>query len=107
MKSRFAAVVSVVLLQLSSCHPPPTPPPDPQGELIARGRQLFFNETFNGNGRTCGTCHPAENNLTLDPAFIATLPPNNPLFVAELLLLSVTILRIRGSCANSVSSWKT
>lgn len=43
----------------------------------------FFNETFAGNGRTCGTCHPAENNLTIDPAFIARLPKNDPLFVAE------------------------
>jgi hypothetical protein len=51
--------------------------------MIARGEKLFFNETFEGNGRTCGTCHPAENNLTLDPAFIARLPANNPLFVAE------------------------
>jgi hypothetical protein len=51
--------------------------------LIARGAQLFFGETFGGNGRTCGTCHPAENNLTIDPSFIATLPPTDPLFVAE------------------------
>jgi hypothetical protein len=51
--------------------------------LVARGEDLFFKETFNGNGRTCGTCHPAENNFTIDPAFIATLPANNPLFVAE------------------------
>lgn len=51
--------------------------------LIARGENLFFNETFNGNGRTCGTCHPADNNLTIDPKSIATLPSNDPLFVAE------------------------
>ncbi len=51
--------------------------------LIRRGERLFFQETFGGNGRTCGTCHPAENNLTIDPAFIATLPANDPLFVAE------------------------
>ncbi len=51
--------------------------------LVEKGRKIFFNETFNGNGRTCGTCHPAENNFTIDPAFIATLPPNDPLFVAE------------------------
>jgi hypothetical protein len=68
---------------ICSCHPPPPEPPDPQAELIARGRQIFFNETFNGNGRTCGTCHPAGNNLTLDAQFIATLPNNDPLFVAE------------------------
>jgi hypothetical protein len=51
--------------------------------LVARGAQLFFNETFGGNGRTCGTCHRAENNLTIDPAFIAKLPQSDPLFVAE------------------------
>lgn len=51
--------------------------------LVARGAQLFFNETFGGNGRTCGTCHRAENSLTIDPAFIATLPQSDPLFVAE------------------------
>jgi hypothetical protein len=45
--------------------------------------QLFFNETFGGNGRTCGTCHPETNNFTIDPKFIATLPDDNPLFVAE------------------------
>jgi cytochrome c peroxidase len=52
-------------------------------ELIERGEQLFFNQTFNGNGRTCGTCHPAENNFALDPQFIATRYPSDPLFVAE------------------------
>lgn len=51
--------------------------------LVARGAQLFFNETFGGNGRTCGTCHRAENNLTIDAAFIAKLPQSDPLFVAE------------------------
>jgi len=51
--------------------------------LIIKGADLFFNETFDGNGRTCGTCHPAENNLTIDPEFIATLPDRDPLFVAE------------------------
>ncbi len=51
--------------------------------LISKGENIFFNETFKGNGRTCGTCHPAENNFTIDPPFIATLPPDNPLFVAE------------------------
>jgi hypothetical protein len=57
--------------------------PPPQDPLIAKGRELFFNETFGGNGRTCGTCHRAENNFTIDPVFIATLPANDPLFVAE------------------------
>ena len=52
-------------------------------KLISQGAQLFFEETFNGNGRTCGTCHPASNNFTIDVPFINTLPANDPLFVAE------------------------
>ena len=52
-------------------------------KLISRGAELFFEETFRGNGRTCGTCHPASNNFTIDPEFIASLPANDPLFVAE------------------------
>ena len=42
--------------------------------VIAQGRQLFLNETFDGNGRTCGTCHAETNNFTVDPELIATLP---------------------------------
>ncbi|THJ24917.1 MAG: hypothetical protein CAF45_003770 [Nitrospira sp. CG24E] len=67
------------LSAVSACVSVPVPATD----LVSKGREIFFNETFNGNGRTCGTCHPAQNNLVLDPAFIATLPPTDPLFVAE------------------------
>jgi hypothetical protein len=59
------------------------PPPDPRAELVAFGRELFFNETFQGNGRTCGSCHPATNDFTIDPRFIASLSDDDPLFVAE------------------------
>ena len=52
-------------------------------KLIDKGFRIFTQEDWNGNGRTCGTCHPAENNFTIDPAFIASLPKDNPLFVAE------------------------
>jgi len=58
-------------------------PTTPLQILITRGRNLFNNETFNGNGRTCASCHAESNNLTIDPEFISTLPPNDPLFVAE------------------------
>ena len=83
--SRIGLVVGVTMgLMLAACQPmPPAPPPDAHAALIEKGRLIFFNETFNGNGRTCGTCHPATNNFTLDPAFIARLPKNDPLFVAE------------------------
>ncbi len=71
----------VGLMAFSSCQS--MPPPDPQAQLIAKGREIFLNGTFEGNGRTCGSCHPPENNFTIDPAFIATLPKDDPLFVAE------------------------
>jgi hypothetical protein len=51
--------------------------------LVRRGADLFINETFNGNGRTCATCHPALNNVTIDVPFIAGLYDDDPLFVAE------------------------
>jgi cytochrome c peroxidase len=52
-------------------------------KLISEGATLFFEATFSGNGRTCGTCHPSSNNFTIDAAFISTRPANDPLFVAE------------------------
>ncbi|MEY4547907.1 MAG: hypothetical protein RL685_4102 [Pseudomonadota bacterium] len=79
--------------------PPPAPPPrtpeelrcdaDPRVKLgLVRhdtcvGAELFFRNTFSGNGRTCGSCHPAGNNYTLDADYIATLADEDPLFVAE------------------------
>ncbi|MDD2738640.1 MAG: hypothetical protein PHR94_06870 [Methylomonas lenta] len=53
------------------------------GAKIARGRQIFHSETFAGNGRSCGSCHREDNNFTLDPNYIMTLPQSDPLFVAE------------------------
>ncbi len=64
-----------------------------QEQLIAEGHYLFFNETFDGNGRICGSCHPAENDFTLDAAFIAALPDDDPLFVAELNPVLATLER--------------
>lgn len=51
--------------------------------VIADGRRLFVDETFDGNGRTCATCHVEANNFTVDPALIASLPSSDPLFVSE------------------------
>jgi mono/diheme cytochrome c family protein len=72
------AAVVVFLGPLTAC-----PRPEPEPTPVDRGRALFFNETFAGNGRTCGTCHRAEDNFGLTPGFIATLPATDPLFVAE------------------------
>jgi cytochrome c peroxidase len=73
--------------RLASLFSPPAAfadtPFNSMNPLIAQGADLFFNATFGGNGRTCGTCHPAENNFTIDPEFIAQLPDSDPLFVSE------------------------
>jgi cytochrome c peroxidase len=50
---------------------------------VCAGARVFFDETFAGNGRTCGSCHPVANNYTLEPTFINGLPATDPLFVAE------------------------
>src|SRR5215208_4509202 len=47
------------------------------------GADLFFRETFNGNGRSCATCHRVDRNQTIDAAFMSTLGARDPLFVAE------------------------
>ncbi len=64
--------------------------PRVQSGLVSRevcaGAAIFFEETFDGNGRTCGSCHPAANNTTLDVGFIEELHqanPRDPLFVSE------------------------
>ncbi len=50
---------------------------------VCVGAELFFRDTFGGNGRSCASCHPAAHNYTIDPDFIATLPNSDPLFIAE------------------------
>ena len=58
-------------------------PPHTNTDLVAKGEDIFFNETFGGNGRTCVTCHRPEDNWRITPAFIATLPDDDPLFAHE------------------------
>ena len=42
-------------------------------DLVAEGEHVFLNETFSGNGRTCGTCHSPLNNFTIDVPFIPVI----------------------------------
>ncbi len=50
---------------------------------VEQGFTLFTQETFLGNGRTCLTCHRPDKEFGLPVSLIATLPPSDPLFVAE------------------------
>lgn len=82
---RFAARLVWVTLAVSACGDSLAPPNGgltPE-ELIAEGRRLFFEETFGGNGRTCGTCHP-EPDFVIGPAEIAAMPATDPLFAGQL-----------------------
>lgn len=49
----------------------------------AQGHNLFMFETFNGNGRTCATCHQPDIGFGLNPTKISFMNPTDPLFVAE------------------------
>ncbi len=51
-------------------------------EELAIGADLFFSETFEGNGRTCGTCHLASENYTL-PADLSGVSEQSPLMVGD------------------------
>ncbi len=82
-KIRLLVGTAAFIAALVSCDMKRPPPADSQAALIAKGEDIFFNETFDGNGRTCGTCHRAEDNFGLTPSFIATLPPDDSLFVSE------------------------
>lgn len=79
--------------------------------LVGRGAQLFFNEKFSGNGRTCGTCHRADRNLSIDVPFIARLPQSDPLFVAETnpalaRLENPTLMRNRGLILENLDGFE-
>ena len=76
-----AIMIAMTALFVSAC--PTTPSPDEPPTLIERGERIFLNETFDGNGRTCASCHRPTDNFGLTPAFVATLPDDDPLFVAE------------------------
>jgi cytochrome c peroxidase len=77
---------------------------------VDQGFNLFSKETFYGNGRTCLTCHRPEAHFSITPSLIATLPPNDPLFVAETnpqlaALENSCILRSRGLFLENIDGF--
>lgn len=60
----------------------------PVATQIAQGGNLFNGETFQGNGRTCATCHIASLNFALPPSniqsrFSTVSSTFDPLFIGE------------------------
>ena len=76
-------ILAIVVLLVCLYSLLPGLPASAEAELVAKGEDIFFNETFGGNGRTCVTCHRPEDNWRITPAFIATLPDDDPLFAHE------------------------
>jgi hypothetical protein len=83
------------------------------GTDVCAGADIFFRETFGGNGRTCGSCHPVANNLTIDKPFVDQLHAQNnrdPLFVAEfntqLSQLETADLRASGAILENVDGFE-
>ena len=83
------------------------------GTDVCAGADIFFRETFGGNGRTCGSCHPSANNLTIDKPFIDQLHAQNnrdPLFVNEfnpqLSQLETVDLRAVGAILENVDGFQ-
>src|SRR4051795_9383123 len=60
----------------------------PVATQVAQGENLFNGETFQGNGRTCATCHIANLNFALPPSniqsrFSTVSATFDPLFIGE------------------------
>jgi cytochrome c peroxidase len=60
----------------------------PVATQVAQGGNLFNGETFQGNGRTCATCHIASLNFALPPSniqsrFSTVSSTFDPLFIGE------------------------
>lgn len=47
-----------------------------------QGRNLFFKETFSGNGRTCATCHVPPT-FGMSPTDVSAKATDDPLFIAD------------------------
>ena len=96
--------------RLNACAQDPRVQAGLVSQQICAGADIFFRESFNGNGRTCGTCHSAGHNFTIDNAFVATLPASDPLFVAEqnpdLAALEGPDLRAQGGILENVDGFE-
>jgi hypothetical protein len=96
--------------RLSACRQDPRVVTGLVTAEVCAGARLFFDETFEGNGRTCGSCHPAANNFALDAAFVSSLPASDPLFVferdAQLATLETRFLRQSAGILENVDGFE-
>ena len=60
--------------------------------LAEQGDILFSQETFQGNGRTCASCHVPTEAFGMPPSHVATVPNDDPLFVNEFNVNTLVVL---------------
>lgn len=88
MLAGSAALGAVLVLAGAGAAPAGSEPPVgsvPRRSSYELGSDLFFHETFGGNGRTCATCHDPRNEFTVSPALVEAryqADPGGPLFRA-------------------------
>lgn len=79
----FGLAVMVISATLWACRP--SDEVNTIGTLEQRGEALFTEETFDGNGRVCSTCHEPDLFGTITPEFVReqfALDSTGPLFRA-------------------------
>lgn len=80
-RSRLPLALLLFAVGATSCAPGDTPPAVPS--QAERGAALFTQETFQGNGRVCSTCHILEAFGSITPEMIQARyaqDPGDPLF---------------------------
>lgn len=79
---RRAVVLAMTLLVFSGAQSLAAPN-ESRRAPYELGEDVFFHETFGGNGRTCATCHDPRNEFTVSPELVRQryqLDPGHPLF---------------------------
>jgi hypothetical protein len=97
-------IFSVLILSLAACA---------NTAAIDRGQALFLGETFNGNGRTCGSCHMPVDGFGISPKTIASLPADHPFFAVNVpgledadLLRTLGLVRVSDKDEDGVNEFR-
>jgi cytochrome c peroxidase len=81
---RAVAIASILVpLTVRTARAAPPDPVPGKRAPYELGDDVFFHETFGGNGRTCATCHDPGNEFTVSPELVQKRyqqDPGNPLF---------------------------
>jgi hypothetical protein len=106
MNRKILTAITIACLAFSNASPAELTPE--QANQIDEGRKVFMEETFDGNGRSCGTCHIPSEGYNIFPASIKKLKKkerelvfasNVPGFENEELIRTFALFNISGGPA--------